>query len=299
MKKSIILMTCGLLLLSSCNTYTGSGAYSGGMLGSILGSAIGGISGGARGSDLGTIVGMAGGAIIGGAIGQAQDQARQRDIDQYEHDREERAAARARRHAPYGQYGDGMYGRHGEVSEIEQAPYAAPDTAVVGADESGYDASNSGDDRLYDFQSPDYTGSYSAQKAQTAMPAQSGMEQMAQGMTYNAELVVRNARFVDDNQDGIIERGEICKIIFEVVNRGTTPVYDVQPTVIEATGNRHIFISPNMHVERLMPGKGIRYTAMVKADNRLKEGTARFCVSVIQGGRSISQVSEFHIPTRK
>lgn len=54
-----------------------------------------------------------------------------------------------------------------------------------------------------------------------------------------------------------------------------------------------------MHVEKLLPGTGIRYTALVKADNRLKNGTAKICVSVVQGGKSISKVSEFNIPTTK
>ena len=61
------------LLLSSCSSYTGAGAYTGAQFGSILGSAIGGISGGPRGSDIGTIVGMAGGAMVGATIGNAAD----------------------------------------------------------------------------------------------------------------------------------------------------------------------------------------------------------------------------------
>ena len=115
--------------------------------------------------------------------------------------------------------------------------------------------------------------------------------------TYTPSIEIRNARFVDDNEDGKIQRDEICKIIFEVINRGNQPLTDVVPTVIEANGNRHIFISPSMHIESIAPGKGIRYTAVIKADNRLKEGNARFCVSVIQGGEAISKVSEFNIPT--
>ena len=63
------------VLLSSCDTYTGSGAYAGGSIGSILGSAIGGLSGGPRGSDMGTIIGMAGGAVVGAVIGSQADQA--------------------------------------------------------------------------------------------------------------------------------------------------------------------------------------------------------------------------------
>ena len=52
-----------------------------------------------------------------------------------------------------------------------------------------------------------------------------------------------------------------------------------------------------MHVESIQPGKGIRYTALVKADNRLKDGNAQFCVSVVQGDKKISKVCEFDIPT--
>lgn len=46
MKKVILLMLCSSLVMGSCDTYTGSGAYAGGSIGSILGSAIGGLSSG-------------------------------------------------------------------------------------------------------------------------------------------------------------------------------------------------------------------------------------------------------------
>ncbi|MEN2577356.1 hypothetical protein AAER51_18010, partial [Acinetobacter baumannii] len=46
MKKVILLMLCPSLVMGSCDTYTGSGAYAGGSIGSILGSAIGGLSSG-------------------------------------------------------------------------------------------------------------------------------------------------------------------------------------------------------------------------------------------------------------
>ncbi|MBM6993678.1 MAG: hypothetical protein I3J02_10530 [Prevotella sp.] len=280
MKKSFISIMLVPLLLSSCGTYMGSGAYAGTSIGAILGSAIGGIADGPRGSDIGTIVGMAGGAVLGGVIGNAQDTQRERDIEQYQQDKAERAAARAQR-------------QQSQQSDYYQGQEQTP------AEGSGFDSSNSGDDRIYDFTSSDYTGDYSAQEPQTNLPMQSSVEGLAEGYQYTPTIEIRNARFVDDNQDGVIQRGELCKVIFEVVNKGKTPIHDVQPTVIEATGNKHLFISPNMHVEQIMPGKGIRYTALVKADNRLKEGSAKFCVSVIQGTKAISKVSEFNIPTRK
>ncbi|MGI6242989.1 MAG: hypothetical protein ACOYJK_05595 [Prevotella sp.] len=276
MTKSWVYIISASILFSACTSYAGVGAYQGSSIGAVLGSAVGGIAEGPRGSDIGTIVGMASGAIIGGAIGNAKDKEHERDMEEYRRDKAERAAARAQRNRM-------------EQSEIDSdIPY-----------DSGFDSSNSGDDRLYDFNSTDYTGDYSAQQPEINFPMQSSVEQMAEGLKYSPAIEIRNARFVDDNENGQIERGELCKIIFEVVNTGHQPLYDIQPTVVEATGNKHLLISPNMHVEKIMPGKGIRYTAMVKASNRLKAGKAKFCVSVIQGTHAISKVVEFNIPTRK
>ena len=289
-------------MLSGCDSYAGSGAYAGASLGSILGSAIGGITGGPRGSDLGTIVGMAGGAIIGAKMGADADQRRADDIEQYRRERMERRNSRSCIGRTPLTYGEDEVGNDSISSQMYNNGIKSSsrgDTLVVAPDSvygSGFNSTNSGDDRLYDFDGIDYTGNYSAQQPVTTMPMQSGVEKLASGMTYNADIEVRAARFVDENQDGKLQRGELCKIIFEVINRGAKPLADVVPTVVETTGNRHIYISPNMHVESIMPGKGIRYTALVKADNRLKKGTACFCVSAIQGGTNMSKVSEFRIP---
>ena len=275
MKKSLTIALSSLLILSGCDTYAGSSAYLGSNIGAILGSAIGGINDGPRGSDVGTIIGMAGGAVVGAIIGNS--------ADQHAHDEmvEHREAVKQRR-------------MEQQQNEMPESNYSSNDTDNY---TSGFDATNSGDDRIYDFSSSDYTGNYSAQTPKEQMPQNSSVEDMAQSLTYTPSIEIRNARFVDDNEDGKIQRDEICKIIFEVINRGNQPLTDVVPTVIETNGNRHIFISPSMHIESIAPGKGIRYTAVIKADSRLKEGNARFCVSVIQGGKAISKVSEFNIPT--
>ena len=275
MKKSLTIALSSLLILSGCDTYAGSNAYLGSNIGAILCSAIGGINDGPRGSDVGTIIGMAGGAVVGAIIGNSADQ-RAHD-EMVEH----REAVKQRR-------------MEQQQNEMPESNYSSNDTDNY---TSGFDATNSGDDRIYDFSSSDYTGNYSAQTPKEQMPQNSSVEDMAQSFTYTPSIEIRNARFVDDNEDGKIQRDEICKIIFEVINRGNQPLTDVVPTVIETNGNRHIFISPSMHIESIAPGKGIRYTAVIKADNRLKEGNARFCVSVIQGGKAISKVSEFNIPT--
>lgn len=277
MKKIFIILLGSSLLLNSCNTYTGSGAYAGSSLGAVLGSAIGGLSGGPRGSDVGTIIGMASGAVIGAAVGsQADNQAQQQA---------EQRAQRSRQNRVYQQHDD-TYSYGGGYSTQKS----------TSSNDSGFDSSNSGDDRLYDFNGSDYTGNYSAQIPTSSMPS-AKVEELGSNLAYSPQLEIVNARFVDDNEDRMLNRNETCKIIFEIVNRGSEPVYDVVPTVIETTKNKHIFVSPSIHVEKIAPGKGIRYTAMVKADNRLKNGNACFCVSVIHGDKAISKVNEFNIPT--
>lgn len=243
MKKMMVWAVGATLLLSSCSSNTGAGAYTGAQFGSILGSAIGGISGGPRGSDIGTIVGMAGGAMIGGAIGNAADQKARGEMDN---------------------------------------DYPS---------NSGFDSTNSGDDRI-DFDGGDAaTGNY--EYKQPSSPADNVY-------THSAPTVeIRNARFIDADGDETISRGEMCKVVFEVYNNGLQPIYNVVPTVAEMTGNKHIYISQPICVEKIEAYKGVRYTVMVKADNRLKDGTIKLCCSVLQNGETISKVTEFNVETRK
>ena len=249
MKKLFILPISAAILLSSCGTYAGSGAMSGGSLGSILGSAIGGIAGGGRGSDIGTIVGMAGGAVIGAAMGQKADQRAKDDVHDHYEKVQQRKAREQKERSTYG-------------NDNQTDVYAVPNRV----DSSGFSASNSGDDRLYDFEGSDYTGNYSAAQPKSKTPSESSVEQLAGNYKYVPNIEVVNARFVDDNQDGVLSRNEVGKIIFEVMNHSDKTITDVQPSVLETSGNQHIYISPSVHIESIAPGKGVRYTAIVKAD---------------------------------
>lgn len=269
MKKGIIYIVCASLLLCSCGTYEGAGAFTGASFGSILGSAIGGIASGPRGSDIGTIVGMAGGAAVGAAIGSAADQAESQRI----HDRYERIQQQ----------------RQNDV-------YATPQQDF-GIDESGFDSTNRGDDRI--VFTPDTVADYSAAQPQTTLPSQSDVREIPAGVTYTPNIEIANPRFVDDNHDGFLSRGESAKVTFEIYNRGTQTLYRVIPSVIETTSNRHIRITPSIIIESIAPGHGVVYTAFVRADKRLGNGTANFALAVLQGKKSISKVTEFTIRTRK
>lgn len=259
MKKNIIIIALAVLFMMTSCATAGQGAANGAYFGSILGSAIGGLSGGYRGSDVGTIIGMAGGAILGAAAGEANEQAKMRDRQQY---LEEKARLKANRDAREQK----AKGNNYSYQQFDE-------------EDSGYDAAGQYDDRIdIDFGSPEPAPSVSAA---------------------TSSLEIRNARFIDENNDQMISRGESCDIVFEVYNNGDAAAYNIEPTVIETTRNKHILVSPSILVESIGAHKGVRYTARVVADRLMKNGTAKFVIKVVENGKPVEQVLSFDIELRK
>jgi hypothetical protein len=145
-----------------------------------------------------------------------------------------------------------------------------------------------GDDRI-DFDAPGPTGSMGP----TSKP-------VPPVVADRPPLEIRNARIIDANHDGILRRGEECQVIFEIMNRTENTLYDIQPLVYDVSGNKHIQISPNLHVESIAPHSGVRYTASILADRRLKDGEAVIRLAVTLNGREVpSETREFTLQTRK
>lgn len=267
MKKTLIYSTCAALTLSSCYS-TGQGAYAGASLGSIIGSAIGGINGGPRGSDMGTLIGMAGGAIVGAAIGNASEKAQ---ASEYQRHKEE------------------IYGRHDE------------------GDGSGFDPNNGGDDRIeFDGGAPSTPSHPTMGEATLNAPAREvslhGLADMGGEHQFKLEELteMRNASFTDESGDGALQAGETGKVVFEIMNNAQTPLLDVVPTVAEATGNKHIHISPSIRVESIAPHQGVRYTATIWADRRLKDGSITLKATATQNGNEIiKQAKVFTVKTSR
>lgn len=286
----------GALLFSSCDTYVGTGAATGATFGSILGSAIGGIADGPRGSDIGTIIGMAGGAAVGATIGNQTQQNHEQRI----HDRYERIQQNKERgYNPYSNKDEASNGSYSS-GNTEDDTYAFSSTPESNnSDDSGFDSSNSGDDRIT-FSPSTSTDDYTAAEPTTVIPdVKSHAEEIPAGVSYTPNIEISNPRFVDANKDGYLNRGEDAKVTFEIYNRGSQPIYNVIPSVIERSGNRHIRITPSIIVESIAPGRGIVYTAFVRADRKLNDGNLNFALAVLQGKKSISKVTEFNIRTRK
>lgn len=267
------------LLVSSCTTGAGAGAYAGSSLGSVLGSAIGGIVGGPHGSDVGTIFGMAGGAIVGGALGDAAEKAQRRSAQQYDDDT----------------YASGNSGNYvGDDFDPSQM----------------VDNSNSGDDRI-DFGAPSSSGANAtmgnvpmANAPMSNAPSSqsvdaSRVEQIYGNAKSDGKLTIRNVRFADSNGDGMLSGDEIGHVSFEIYNETDVPIYNFDPSVVEAEANKRIYISPSVRVENIMPGQGLRYTATVKADRRIKDGEIRLLVSAQKEGKPISYVTVVKVATQR
>ena len=240
-------MTMGaLLLLSSCGTYTATGTYTGATFGQVIGSAIGGIAGGWKGEHIGSLIGTMGGAAVGAAIGQAADNAQQKKYEDYAKNRASRQA------------------------RAQQRNY----------DNSGFDPSNSHDDRIT------LDGDM-----QTGIDTRSSHAPM---------LEIRNARITDSDGDGILKRGETCRVTFEIMNHADQPAFNIQPLVTDVTGNKHVNVSPNLLIESINPHQGVRYTATILADNRLKDGEIIIHVGVAESQKELTAIArEFKVPTRK
>ena len=283
MKKGSVIMMGAALLVSSCTTGAGAGAYAGSSLGSVLGSAIGGIVGGPHGSDVGTIFGMAGGAIVGGALGDAAEKAQHRSAQQYDDDTY--ASGNSRSYSNGGNSGN-YVGDDFDPSQM-------------------VDNSNSGDDRI-DFGVPSSSGANATMGNAPISNAPSSqsvdasrVEQIYGNAKSDGKLTIRNVRFADSNGDGMLSGDEIGRVSFEIYNETAAPIYNFDPSVVEAEANKRIYISPSVRVENIMPGKGLRYTATVKADRRIKDGEIRLLVSAQKEGKPISYVTVVKVATQR
>lgn len=145
MKKIVVIAISVLMLVTSCDSYTASGAMFGGM----IGSAVGGLTGGYRGSDVGMLVGAAAGAAIGASAHEAEvRRAEQRYYDEVYNTpvrpRDEKAERVARYHANTRAKYSGGQGYRLTRSNVQQSS-RSEETNV---NNSGYTDQPQYDDRI-------------------------------------------------------------------------------------------------------------------------------------------------------
>lgn len=312
MKKYSVMIMSAALVASSCTTGAGTGAYAGSQLGSVLGSAIGGIAGGPRGSDIGTIFGMAGGAVVGAAVGDAATKQHHQDQDDDLAQRNQRIQRqKAQRNRSY----DDTYSQQDDTYmpssnnnnrpvyeqpySSNQPSYSSNQLPVDDIDPTQMvDTTNSGDDRI-DFDA-NSSSTLPNNNPDTSVSMDAGKVEQIYGANKAAEsgkITIKNVRFVETAEHNVLYGGEVGKVMFEMYNETQAPIYNFMPTVVEADGNKRIYISPSVRVENIMPGQGLRYTATVKADKRIKDGEIRLLVSAQRDGKPISYVTVVKVAT--
>ena len=265
-----------------------------------MGSAIGGIAGGPRGSDIGTIIGMAGGAVVGSAIGDASERQQRQEQHEILSHRNERIQQQKRQQGSPRVYGDDTYAYGNNNRAYDNDSYAYGNANDNFNPNDMVDHSNSGDDRI-DFGVTPQTNQNSVRnnvaEGQPSIES-SRVEAIASAAT-GGRLTIKNVRFTDTDGDGRLNGGEIGRVAFEIYNNTQSPIYNFQPSVLEADANKRIYISPSVRVESIMPGQGLRYTATVKADRRVKDGQIRLMVSAQKDGRPISYITVVKVDTQR
>ena len=237
-----------------------TGAGAGAYAGSSLGSVLGSAIGGIVGGPHGSDVGTIFGMAGGAVVGGALGD----------------AAEKAQRRSAQ-QYDDDTYasGNSGNYVGDDFDPSQMVDN------------SNSGDDRI-DFGAPSSSGA-------NATMSNAPMSNAPSSHSVDASRVEQ----IYGNGDGMLSGDEIGQVSFEIYNETAAPIYNFDPSVVEAEANKRIYISPSVRVENIMPGQGLRYTATVKADRRIKDGEIRLLVSAQKEGKPISYVTVVKVATQR
>ncbi len=134
---------------------------------------------------------------------------------------------------------------------------------------------------------------YSSGKSHTYEPAYERTSNSA-----NLEGVrIHNIRFVDTDKDHAISSEENSQVVFDVINEGVNTAYNVVPSV--QTDYRKISVSSSVLIEQIAPGDGIKYTAYLKADSRLKNGNVTIRLTITDDMGKGYAYQEFTIPVKR
>lgn len=112
-------------------------------------------------------------------------------------------------------------------------------------------------------------------------------------------LRIINLRFIDDNRNHVIDAEEDSKLVFDIVNDGDVPAYNVTPIIEEVSGMKHLLVSPSAQIAYMAVGNQIRYTATIRGGRKLKAGEAQFRVYATESNGAVTETHEFSLPTQK
>lgn len=89
--------------------------------------------------------------------------------------------------------------------------------------------------------------------------------------------------FIDDNENGQIDPGEACAIIFTLANKSQYPAQDVLIKPSEINGLQGLIIPPQIKIGSLTAGASRKVEVGIIAEDSLETGTANFSFAIFEG----------------
>jgi len=109
---------------------------------------------------------------------------------------------------------------------------------------------------------------------------------------------LQNFHFVDANGNQVIDRNEECKVMFDVVNSGSSTVYNVTPVLELASKAKGIMLGGATTISSIPAGGSVTYSVPVIAQ-KVKTGEAVFQAYATEASGAVSETIEFSLATQK
>ena len=110
------------------------------------------------------------------------------------------------------------------------------------------------------------------------------------------QLKIENLRYIDQNDNHMIDAAERARLIFEIHNTGNITLHNVAP-VVSCSMPKRIMISPTAIIASISPGKSVRYTAEVYGKKNLRTDKVHFSIS-FASGNVLYTVRRFDLNTK-
>jgi hypothetical protein len=121
------------------------------------------------------------------------------------------------------------------------------------------------------------------------------------GQSYNnvaaLPVAIQNIRFVDENNDHVIQAGEFCKLIFELHNTGNQTINNIYPNIL--LSNKRVGVSNPVLIQTLRPGEKMRYTASIYGYSNLRDGSVDFTITASQQNGATGDQRQFTLNTQR
>ena len=112
-------------------------------------------------------------------------------------------------------------------------------------------------------------------------------------------IELTNFYLMDENDNGVIDAKESCKITFDVENNGTSTVRNITPTLELISQVKGIKVGKPTVIDFLSANSKITYSVPITTTSSLKTGEVDFRAYTVDGSGAYSESIEFTLPTKK